>query len=68
MNWRLWTVKDIAGAILVAVVVGGLLAFQYAYPNWHQNFGFGPDWKCFNPMQSEPICLKKPATQTTPAN
>jgi hypothetical protein len=68
MNWRLWTAKQIAGCMVVVVLVAGVLAFKYAYPNWHQNFGFDRDWNCFKPMQGEPICLKKPAAQATPAN
>ena len=59
MNWRLLTWKDIAGFLLVAVLVGGLIdAIGGGYLR-SANHGFGPEWSCATQPVSEPVCIKK---------
>lgn len=62
MNWRLWTWKEYVGVLLAVALVVGFAVVTMGFPNWHNSFGFGPEWRCFNSMVSEPVCTKKPGS------
>jgi hypothetical protein len=32
------------------------------------NWGFGPDWQCTHPGKGDPVCIKKPPTNSVPSN
>ncbi len=65
MNWRLWTWKDYAGLLLVALMIGGLLAVYVELPGFVNTrvsgtkANLGPDWHCTYPGKGDPVCLKK---------
>jgi hypothetical protein len=61
MNWRLLRRGDVAGFVLVAIVVCGLLFMYLRFPGGlAPHWLFGPDWDCTPQPESEPICFKKP--------
>jgi hypothetical protein len=54
-------VRELAGRIFVVALVAAVIAvllFPDKIPD--SNWGFGPDWACRHPPNSEPICFKKP--------
>jgi hypothetical protein len=61
--WRLLSRKDIAGAVLVAVVLAGLVAGYLVWPGHAGLTGnkasLGPDWECTYPGKGDPVCVKK---------
>jgi hypothetical protein len=67
MNWRLWTWKDIAGAALVVLILGGLVYLALFAPHSKTNYGFGPEWDCHSPSPGyDPVCVKKGASKPSP--
>lgn len=65
MNWRLWTWKDYAGAVLVTGLVIGVVLVYVALPGFlsfnlvGRKADLGPDWTCTYPGKGDPVCLKK---------
>ena len=56
------TCPNIRGILIVVFIVGALL-FSFAmfpYPKLAANWGFGPQWNCFNPGRGEPVCIRHP--------
>ena len=46
MNWRLWTLRDVALlALLIGFILGGYL-IAFGHPTWGCNWGFAKDWVC----------------------
>jgi hypothetical protein len=54
-------VRELALRIFAIVLLAGVVAvsvFSDKIPD--SNWGFGPDWACRHPPNSEPICFKRP--------
>jgi hypothetical protein len=61
MHWASSMLGNIL-AIIVAVAVGGTLAFvsaKYVDLGRASNNGFGPDWQCSRPAMGDPICVRR---------
>ena len=60
MNWHRLRRGDIAGILLMAVLLGVvvliLLVFTALGPS--ENFGFGPEWQCARMEKGDPICVR----------
>lgn len=64
MKWPSLRRGDIAGILLVAIVLGAVFIVMVFYPQigQKQNFGFGPEWECLRMEKGDPICVKRPAS------
>jgi hypothetical protein len=64
MNWPYLTRGDVAGILLVIVILGGLLFISVIFPDPFRktNYGFGPEWDCSSPTGGNgyPVCIKRP--------
>jgi hypothetical protein len=60
MNWPYLKRGDVAGILLMAVLLGAILFLMLIYPNLGQkvNFGFGPEWECTHVGEGDPVCVK----------
>jgi hypothetical protein len=64
MNWP-YLARNIAGIVLLIVIIGGLFFISLASvmsPNrarkW--NYGFGPEWSCIRQLKGDPVCIRRP--------
>ncbi|RWA73248.1 hypothetical protein EN836_21855 [Mesorhizobium sp. M1C.F.Ca.ET.193.01.1.1] len=59
MNWPYLRRGDIAGILLMAVVLAALVFLLLLFPQGQQqNFGFGPEWQCARMEKGDPICVR----------
>ena len=49
---------DMAGILLMAVVLGALAFALLFLPQRELNFGFGPEWQCARMGEGDPICVR----------
>jgi hypothetical protein len=65
MDWRRITRGDVAGLLVVAVIVIGLLVTYVDLPGFLNpnttgtKASLGPDWTCTYPGKGDPVCVKK---------
>jgi hypothetical protein len=61
MNWPYLTREEIAGILLLIVVLAGVFFAWVILPNsgLMTNWGFGPEWECSNPGKGGPVCVKR---------
>jgi hypothetical protein len=59
MNWPYLRRGDMAGILLMAVVLAALVFVLLFFPQpLEQNFGFGPEWQCTRMGEGDPICVR----------
>jgi hypothetical protein len=59
MHWPYLKNGDIAGILLVAVVLAVAVFVLLVHPSRdQQNFGFGPEWQCARMERGDPICVR----------
>ncbi|RWB59657.1 hypothetical protein [Mesorhizobium sp.] len=59
MNWPYLRRGDVAGILLMAVVLAGIVLVLLFFPQrGQQNFGFGPEWQCARMEKGDPICVR----------
>ena len=58
MNWPYLRHGDIAGILLMAVVLAVIASVLLFLPLREHNFGFGPEWQCARMEQGDPICVR----------
>ena len=60
MNWPYLKRGDIAGILLMSVLLVVVLFVMLFFPDlgWKSNFGFGPEWVCTWVGQGDPVCIK----------
>jgi hypothetical protein len=59
MNWPYLGPGDVAGILLMAIVLAVLAFVLLFFPQREeQNFGFGPEWQCVRTEQGDPICVR----------
>ncbi len=63
MNWPYLTRQDIAGILLLIVVLAGVFFAWVILPNagLMTKWGFGPEWECSNPGKGGPVCVQRRA-------
>jgi hypothetical protein len=61
MIWPYLTRGDVAGILLLIVILGGLLFVSVISPPVRRtNYGFGPEWDCQSPGYGGPVCIRRP--------
>jgi hypothetical protein len=58
MNWPY--LKNVAGIVLLIVILGGLLFVMYQDQIRNTNYGFGPEWECISQPNGGTACIKRP--------
>jgi len=58
MNWPYLRRGDVAGILLMTVVLALLVLMLLFFPPREENFGFGPEWQCARMEQGDPICVR----------
>lgn len=60
MNWPYLRRGDVAGILLVAVLLGAVAFVLLLHRGMgsRENFGFGPEWQCARMEQGDPICVR----------
>ncbi|WFP61877.1 MULTISPECIES: hypothetical protein [unclassified Mesorhizobium] len=67
MNWPYLRRGDVAGILLMAVVLAAIVFVLLFFPQTgQQNFGFGPEWQCARMEKGDPICVR--LVDKAPAN
>lgn len=63
MNWPHLRHGDIAGIIVIVIMLAAIVVMGLGFPRLGQkhNFGFGPEWECERMENGDPICVKRPA-------
>lgn len=67
--WPYLTRGDVAGILLLIVILGAVLFAAVVGPELARktNYGFGPEWDCVNPGKLSGLsCIKRPAKSENP--